>query len=703
MTMDITAEVTHDNFLSRLRDQPLATVAAHYAGCLAGHEKAMRFTQDTLRLSADELAAQQVGFADRSLGTLIPPKTIKLGRAVREALTALGLYKHNGRETLRGRVTVPIRDQAGVVIGIRGHQVDRHASGPAVIVVGAELAATETKITHEAPTSDSSPASQPEPTPTDELILQDNQLLFQCDDRHWRIRGLEQNASTCTLKVALMVSRESLVHVDSLDLVKAASRKAFIKAAASELFVDEALIKRDVGRLLLKLETLQAEQLSELKRPQPVELTPAEQAAALELLRDPRLLDRIVADLDACGIVGERTGKLAGYLAAVSRKLDKPLAIVIQSSSSAGKTSLMDAILAMVPEEDQLRLSGMSGQSLFYFGRDELRHKILAISEDEGIAAASYALKLLQSEGRLTHAVVGRGADGRAATERYTVEGPVALFLTTTAMEIDEELVNRCLVLSVDESRFQTDAIHRRQRAARTFDGYQSSESVRRRRQLHCHAQRLLQPLQVINPYAPQLTFASDRTRLRRDHEKYLTLIDGIALLHQHQRPIHETTIQGQTIHYVEAVRSDIAVANAIAGEVLGRSLDELSPQTRHLLVKLNEFVEAGSQGAEIPRSAFRFTRRDLRQAIGWSDFQVRSHLSKLVDLEYVVVHRGTFGGRYLYELLYAGEGQDGRPFLVGLADPAKLSEPAARLTPPLTNAAMRPTSSIEDETLRVG
>jgi len=34
------------------------------------------------------------------------------------------------------------------------------------------------------------------------------------------------------------------------------------------------------------------------------------------------------------------------------------------------------------------------------------------------------------------------------------------LFLTTTAIDLDEELLNRCLVLSVNESREQTRAIH---------------------------------------------------------------------------------------------------------------------------------------------------------------------------------------------------------------------------------------------------
>jgi hypothetical protein len=188
----------------------------------------------------------------------------------------------------------------------------------------------------------------------------------------------------------------------------------------------------------------------------------------------------------------------------------------------------------------------------------------------------------------------------------------------------------------------------------------------------------LLEPLEVFNPYAPQLTFPTHKTRMRRDHVKYLTLINVVAFLHQHQRTIHQRELEGETCRYINVARHDIAVANGLAGEVLGRSLDELSPQTRNLLSKLHEFVDTGCRTTRVPRDAFRFTRRDLREAIHWSDSQIQKHLGRLVDLEYVLVHRGRNGQRYVYELLYGGEGREGQPFLMGLIDPAKLKQPAS-------------------------
>ena len=331
----------------------------------------------------------------------------------------------------------------------------------------------------------------------------------------------------------------------------------------------------------------------------------------------------------------------------------------------------MDSILAMMPEEDVQRYSGMTGQSLFYLDSRQIRHRILAIAEDEGVRQATYALKLLQSEGELRHATVGRGENGRSQTQEHHVEGPVQIFLTTTAMDIDEELVNRCFVLSVDESDGQTGAIQSQQRQIFTAEWSQADFVASQLRTLHQNAQRLLEDVKVFNPYAPQLTFPNHKTRMRRDHIKYLTLINTIALLHQHQRTIHQAAHEGSMIRYINVEPRDIAVANGIAGEVLGRSLDELSPQTRALLVKLQQHVDQQAKSENVPCSAYRFTRRDLRQAIHWSDSQLRKHLGRLVDLEYILVHRGRNGQRYVYELLYSGEGREGQPFLMGLIDPA--------------------------------
>ncbi|MDQ6838991.1 MAG: DNA primase, partial [Actinomycetota bacterium] len=501
----------------------------------------------------------------------------------------------------------------------------------------------------------------------------------------WRVRGLGKVSSFDLLRLNVMVSRADdrdgpVFHVDTLDLYSARARAGFVKAAAAELGLGEEVVKADLARVLLAAESAAEDAVATAQAPADpaVVLSAAEEAAAMELLRDPHLVERIAADVARAGIVGEATNVLVGYLAAVSRKLDRPLAVIVQSSTAAGKSSLMDAVLGFVPDEERVQFSAMTGQSLFYMGEADLAHKVLAVVEEEGAERASYALKLLQSEAELSIASTGKDtATGRLVTHTYRVAGPVAIFLTTTAVDVDEELLNRCVVLTVDEDRDQTRAIHDRQRAAQTLEGLLADAERRRIVKVHQDAQRLLAPVAVVNPFAPRLGFADERTRTRRDHTKYLTLIRAIALLHQHQRPRHRVTHDGRALTYIEVTIDDIALANRLAHEVLGRSLDELAPQTRRLLGHLDELVAKMAAASETARADVRFTRRAVREHCGWSDFQVRTHLGRLVDLEYVLVHRGGRGQSFVYELLWDGAGADGRPHLGGLVDVTTLADRA--------------------------
>ncbi|MCC7311383.1 MAG: toprim domain-containing protein [Sulfuritalea sp.] len=536
--------------------------------------------------------------------------------------------------------------------------------------------AAPSMMTDEAvPALAAAPAAVP-PAPTLDAPAQvsDDEVVMQFGDRRYRIRGLAKNLGYETLKVNVLVSRGDAYHVDTFDLYAARVRGQYLLHAAREIAVKEDIIKLDLGRVLLKCEAVQDARIKQALKVEPAvpTLSAAEQAEALALLQSPELIPRLLADFETCGLIGEETNKLIGYLAAVSRLLDRPLGVVIQSSSAAGKSSLMDAVLAFVPEEEKVKYSAMTGQSLFYMGETNLKHKALAIVEEEGASRASYALKLLQSEGELTIASTGKDPNtGNLITQQYRVEGPVALLLTTTARDLDEELMNRCLVLAVDEGREQTRAIHQLQRDRRTLAGLVARRDKESLIRLHQNAQRLLRPLDVLNPYAQFLTFPDQTTRLRRDHEKYLTLIDAIAFLHQHQRPVKTARHPGnagQVIEYVEVTLADIALANRIAHDVLGRSLDELPPQTRRLLKLIDAHVRAEGERLGVRRGDFRFSRRALREAIAWGDTQLKLHLARLAELEYLIAHRTRTGG-FDYELVYEVGDADGALRFPGLAD----------------------------------
>lgn len=526
-------------------------------------------------------------------------------------------------------------------------------------------------------------------------VVDADEARFVRGPRSYRARGLSRCLSAESLKLTLRVAFADRLHVDMLDLYQARSRAAFVRGAALELGVAADVIGGDLSALVLALEPVQEALIRSALAPDDATAEPVwsaeDEAAGLALLGDPWLVDRIVRDVEAIGVVGEADNALVGYLAMVSRLLDRPLAILIQSTSAAGKSTLMDALLSLLPDSQRVHYSAMTGQSLFYLGEKDLQHKVLAIAEEEGVRQAAYALKLLQSQGELTIASTGKDPhSGKLVTAEYRVQGPVMLCLTTTAIDIDEELLNRCLVLTINESIEQTAAIQQRQRQARTLAGLQAKVHGDAVLAAHRAAQTLLRPLAVVNPFAEVLTFASDRVRLRRDHVKYLALIDAIALLHQHQRTVHRLEVDGAVVEYVEVTPSDIALANRLAHAVLGRSLDELPPQTRRVLSQLDAWVEEQAAAQGIARTVVRFTRRAARAALGLSDTQLRVHLERLVELDYVELHGGRAGQRFHYRLLFDGDAERDTPQLMGLHEPGKVvpTAPTSRAKSPTSRGA---------------
>jgi DNA primase catalytic core len=501
-------------------------------------------------------------------------------------------------------------------------------------------------------------------------------VFLRFGDREYRVRGLEKNTSPLLLKINLRVlgvnkHGDMALHVDTLEMSSSRQRMAFAKQASEELHVKEEIVRHDLSQLWMKLEMLRDEQIAKALAPkEPVDkMTEPEREAALELLRDPRLVERIVEDFARCGVVGEETNKLVGYLGAVSRHLEKPLAIIVQSSSAAGKSSLMDAVLAFVPEEHRVQYSAMTGQSLFYMGDTDLQNKVLAIAEEAGAQRASYPLKLLQSEGEVSIASTGKDpVSGKHITHEYRVKGPVMIFLTTTAPDVDEELLNRCLVLAVNEDREQTQAIHRIQRESQTLEGLLQKRKRDGVLKLHRNAQRLLRPLHVVNDLAVGLSFPDSMTRTRRDHMKFLTLIRAIAFLHQQQREVKTTLDEdGQPVEYIEATAEDVELAKKLIHEVLGRSLDDMLGQTRRLLLLVDAMVTAECKRQKIERTEYRFSRRDVRACTNWSDSQLKTHLRRLEDLEYLIVHRGGRGQSFVYELFFELPADEQQPALPGM------------------------------------
>jgi DNA primase catalytic core len=216
----------------------------------------------------------------------------------------------------------------------------------------AASAAPSTTPAPATPAPSTTPAPPTKPAELQAESIEADELVAVSGGRRWRVRGIHKNLSREVLKVNVHVAGDGGFHVDNLDLYAARQRFVFLKHAAHELAVDEDTLKKDLGQLLVLVEEQNDAAIKETLSPTKTEAPPMDAAAAAEamaFLKSPDLLDQVLRDFEACGVVGEETNKLVGYLAAVSRKLDDPLAIVIQSSSAAGKSSLMESVLAFVP------------------------------------------------------------------------------------------------------------------------------------------------------------------------------------------------------------------------------------------------------------------------------------------------------------------------------------------------------------------
>ena len=495
--------------------------------------------------------------------------------------------------------------------------------------------------------------------------------IFSFGTREYAFYGLEKNLNPEHLKLRVRIAHGALSYTDNaLDFFSHKTIRSLIHNAAKKLEVKGEIIQHDLDRILPILEEEQKSLLGKVQKNieiRETKISPSERQEALDYLKDPELIKHIIDDFEKTGLLGEDQNALIGYLSALSRKDEQPLAVIIQSSSGAGKTTFMDAVLALMPEEDCIKFSALTGQSLYYM-QSNLKNKILALVEEEGAQKASYSLKLLQSEGILSIAAAAKDPDtGRMQTQRYEVEGPVMIFIATTNFEIDEELQNRCILLTVNESKEQTQRILEHQRQMETLEGLIQKNSKAEICKRHHVLQKLLRPIHVINPYAEELSFYAQDHRARRHQKKYLSLIRMVAFLHQYQRPLKTLRLKHSSslLEYIEVTLEDIDLANKLAVKIFGVSLDDLPVQTRTFLEKLYSYVKEQCKTHNTRQADFRFCRRELCEATETGMTQIGIHLKRLEQYDYAVKHKGKRGKLCSYELVYKGEGK--RDSLVAL------------------------------------
>ena len=498
-------------------------------------------------------------------------------------------------------------------------------------------------------------------------------LLITRETRQYRIRGINSH-SLERLRVNIRATCGEKYHIDTIDLYQSRSRHYLTSQLAKLFNLEAAAIDSDLLFIINQIEAQQAKQQTEADTAKkPYQMTKEEETEALKILTSSNLLELILADMETIGHVGEEINKVLAYLVAVSRKLPKPLSGIIISQSAAGKSGLVDIVQELTPPEEVEFFSRITPQALYYMERDALKRKLLIIEERTGGEGADYSIRTLQSRQKLTQAVPIKDPNsGKIKTMTFEVEGPIAYLETTTSAEINHENATRCFELYLDESPEQTRRIHQAQRAAKTSQGLTRKTVVEAIKLRHHNLQRMLKPVAVEIPYAPGLDFPADTLRTRRDHERFLSLIEAVTFLFQYQREQREiVTLEGDKVTAVLSTVEDYARAYELAHEILGFTLDDLKKHARELLEQIQAMVANQAKDTEALPEDLLFTRREIREFTGWPDHQIKAHIKQLEEMEYLVVENLKSRGQFAYRL----NNPNKRKPLKGLLTPEELTK----------------------------
>jgi DNA primase catalytic core len=492
--------------------------------------------------------------------------------------------------------------------------------------------------------------------------------MFRNGAVSYRVKGLGNNG----LRVVVTARKENggdAAHVDNLDLYGARARKGFAAAAGERLGVEAPKVEADLLALLEALEGLQRETVASRAGPAQPAMSEAERAEALALLGAPDLLDRIAADIELAGYVGEPRNKKLAYIIGTSRRLPKPLSAIFRAQSGSGKSFLMETVAELMPPEDVHYFSRLTPQALYYLEPDALTHKLLIVDERDGSEESEYPIRTLQTRRVLKLAVPIKDPNsGKIKTTVLEIHGPIAYMESTTDQQINPENANRCFELYLDETEAQTRAIFAAQRRARSLDGWRHERSKAAMLAVHHNAQRLLRPLKVIIPFVELIEFPAAWLRSRRDNDRFLSLIEGVAFLHQHQRETGEEDGAG----FIIASLEDYAIGYDLAHLVFAQAGNDAPKPVADFLGKVESVIEAEAARQKSRVEDVWFTRRMIREAVKLPDHLIKAHMRQIEELEYVQVQRAPQGGSYRYRLLP----QKKAPAVIeGLLEPSALAE----------------------------
>jgi hypothetical protein len=413
-----------------------------------------------------------------------------------------------------------------------------------------------------------------------------------------------------TLKIEVQQSGETINHLairHNLDLYNDTQTEKLIRKTADKLEIGTSVVSAALHDLTCLLEQYRLDEKEKQTQQQDKKktLSPEEQQEAKVYLSAPNLIGRTKEDIGKAGVIGEESNRLLMYLIFTSRKREHPLHIISLGSSGIGKTHLQEKVSALIPDEDKMESTSLTAAAIYYFGRYDLRHKLVIIEDMDGVESSLLPMRELMSKRKIIRTVPFKNAKGETRSIQLIVEGPVSIAGCTTKESIYEDNSNRSFLIYIDESKEQDEKVMEYQRkfSAGKIDVVEQQKIINAFQNM----QRILQPVQVRNPYAEFLKIPEEVFKPRRTNAHYLAFIELITFYHQYQREKKYDKETGE--EYIETTLEDIAEANKLMKEILLRKSDELNGACRGYFEKLKAWLGQGNKTTFTNQEARKFFR----------------------------------------------------------------------------------------------
>lgn len=391
-----------------------------------------------------------------------------------------------------------------------------------------------------------------------------------------KLEGLDR--MRVTLKVELKDSPRPPVR-HNLDLYNDNQLEKFIRKVAERLEIGTSIIAASLSELTSELEKYRLEKLKQqqVSQPQTKNLTETERTTAKENLKQSNLLEQTLTDLQQSGIQGESENSMILYLAMTSRKTKDPLSVICLAKSGVGKSYLMEKVAECIPQEDTKEHTQFSGNSFYYYRREEIRGKVFLIEDLDGAQAVLFPIRELQTKKRISKTVTIKDKNGQLRTITLIVEGPVSVIGCTTKEKVYEDNANRAILVYLDNTKEQDEKIMTYQKRHRA--GLIDTHKEKQLQEKLQNMQRVLEPVKVINPYAMQIDLPKEIFKPRRTLPLLLSFIEAVTFYHQYQREQKADDATGEI--YIEVHPQDIEQSLKLLKDVLFRKSDELSGAAR--------------------------------------------------------------------------------------------------------------------------